>query len=214
MSINESRREFLRTAGKALGSAALVTAAAPMVSACKMAVAEPAAYTDPYPYAKLDLDLVEKRGYDGYFELGGCCAGAANALIGTLAEQVGYPFDQIPIAMFANGKTGYGAGSMCGALGGAVASIGLVCEPAVAKEITAELLGWYRTTELPIYQPEMTSIRTVADSVNCNDSVNTYMAATGVAMGDPQRKKRCGGVTADVARKTAELLNNHFFPAE
>lgn len=211
MSMNESRRAFLRTAGKALGSAALVAAAAPVVSACKEAVAESTPAVHPFTYVELNPEEVEKRGYDSFFALGGCCIGAADALIGTLADKVGYPFNQLPISMFANGAAGYGAGTLCGSLGGAVAAIGLVCDAAAATEITAELLGWYRTTEFPIYKPEMESdVTTVSGSVNCADSVGAYIAATGVAMGDTQRKQRCAGVTADVARKTAELLNAHF----
>src|SRR5699024_543154 len=65
---------------------------------------------------------------------------------------------------------------------------------------------------LPIYQPEIqTDVSTVAKTVNCADSVTAFMTAAGIAeMSDPRRLARCGGVTADVAKKTAELLNIHF----
>lgn len=112
--------------------------------------------------------------------------------------------------MFANGTTGYGAGSLCGSLGGAVAAIGLVCNDDDAKKITAELFDWYRKAELPMYQPDLDSETTVANSVNCLESVGTYMEKTGAAMGDDSRKARCAGVTGDVAGKTVELLNNYF----
>jgi hypothetical protein len=127
-----------------------------------------------------------------------------------LADDVGYPFNQIPIDMYANGATGYGAGSLCGSLAGAVNMIGLVCEPDDAKKITQELFTWYRKAELPIYQPKMKSVTTVANSVNCMESVSHYMEATGAKMGDDSRKERCAGVTGDTAKKTAELLNAHF----
>ena len=48
---------------------------------------------------------------------------------------------------------------------------------------------------------------TVANSVNCVDSVGIYMAATGYKMADPERKARCAAVTAEVAVKTITLLN-------
>ncbi len=63
---------------------------------------------------------------------------------------------------------------------------------------------------MPIYQPDLKSITTVAGSVNCLESVGIYMEKAGVAMGDDARKARCAGVTGDVAGKTVELLNNYF----
>ena len=114
--------------------------------------------------------------------------------------------------MFVNGKTGYGASSLCGSLGGAAAIIGLMCSPDDSSAITKELFNWYTSTNLPIYQPEIQAeTPTVAKTVNCADSVTTFMAAAGITeMSDPRRLARCGGVSADVARKTAELLNVHF----
>lgn len=217
MSKIESRREFLKEAGKMAGAAALFSAAAPILSACQVAAAEekPSAPEYPFPYVKLDVEAVRKRGYESYFKMGGCCIGVADAVIGTLADEVGYPFNQIPIGMFADGKTGYGGGSLCGSLGGAAGAIGLVCGPKDAEKVLAELFDWYRNTPLPIYQPEAELKQTVAHSINCADSVGTYMAASNITeMSDPNRKKRCGGVTADVAAKVAELLNIHFGYAE
>ena len=116
----------------------------------------------------------------------------------------------IPGRAFAHAAGGYGAGSLCGSLGGALAAIGLFCEPADASAIRDELYAWYREHEFPQYQPEFESITTVAHSVNCADSVGTYMAATGYKMSDPQRKARCASVTAEVAVKAITLLNIHF----
>ena len=56
----------------------------------------------------------------------GCCYGVAKALLTQLADKVGYPFTVIPAEMFANGKEGYQASSLCGAMGGALGVIGLV----------------------------------------------------------------------------------------
>ena len=202
----QTRREFLKTSGKLFAGVALASSAFPLLnSVAEAPQVEAPAY--PFPYAKLDPVKAEERGYKGYFEKGGCARGVADALIGQLADDMGYPFNQIPIDMFANGATGYGAGSLCGSLGGAVAMIGLVCSPDDAKKVTQELFAWYRKAELPIYQPAMKSETTVADSVNCLESVGHYMEKTGVAMGDQPRKERCAGVTGDVAKKTAELLN-------
>ena len=203
-----SRRSFLKASGKVAAGAALLSMANPVLAALGEGGAETPAY--PFPYAKLDPEAVEKRGYDGYYQHGGCAGGVADALIGQLADTVGYPFNQIPVGLFANGAAGYGAATLCGSLGGAVAAIGLVCEAADSRAIVAELFAWYRTAEFPLYTPNTPSETTVANSVNCLESVGNYMAKTGYAMADDGRKERCAGVTADVAKKTAELLNAHF----
>ena len=39
-----------------------------------------------------------------------------------------------------------------GALGGAVAMIGLVCASADSRQLTKDLFAWYCSTNLPIYQ--------------------------------------------------------------
>ena len=58
--------------------------------------------------------------------------------------------------------------------------------PVEAEAPHTVLVGsaWYRDHEFPQYQPEFPSITTVAHSVNCADSVGTYMAATGLKMGE------------------------------
>ena len=98
--------------------------------------------------------------------------------------------------MFANGKEGYTCGTLCGALGGAVAMIGLVCASADSRQLTKDLFAWYCSTNLPIYQPEAAApVQTVAPSVNCIDSITKFLSG-------------------DVARRTVELLNAHFGFAE
>lgn len=207
MEITQSRREFLKNVGKVAVAASVVGA----VPAMAMAEGETAP-EHPFTYVKLDPDETAARGYTSFQNMGGCCIGVADAIIGQLADKVGYPYNQIPMAMFANGATGYGIGSLCGSIGGAAGAIGLLCPAADAKAVLAELMSWYRSAELPIYQPEEDApAHTVANSVNCVDSVGTFMSAAGITdMADPIRRRRCAGVTADVAKKAVELLNAHF----
>ena len=114
--------------------------------------------------------------------------------------------------MFLNGAAGYGQGTLCGALGGAFAVVGLVCGGADSKAVIKELSSWYSKTSFPLYQPEGEApAHTVSGSVNCSDSVTKFMAAANIAeMSDPVRITRCKSLSADVARKTVELLNVHF----
>jgi len=206
-----SRREFLKNSGKIISGAALMAAASPVLSAVAEAPQAPA---HPYPYVELDAAAAEKVAYEGYFE-DGCCYGVAKGLLAELSAKVGFPYTMIPAAMFANGKEGYTCGTLCGALGGAVGVIGLCCAPADARKVTAELIKWYTTTALPIYQPAAECpVQTVSPSANCLDSITTFMKAANVERADPIRKRRCGGLSGDVARKTVELLNIHYGYAE
>ncbi len=226
MSKFESRRTFLKKTGLSLSGLAFLSLAGcsqPASSASSVAassqpaaeaepvVTEPEIPAHPYPSCEFDLDRVEQLAYESFYQ-NGCCFAVTNAMLTELKEKVGFPYTAIPSEMFVNGKTGYGAGSLCGSLGGAAAIIGLMCTPEDASAITKELFNWYTSTNLPIYQPEITAeTPTVAKSVNCNDSVTIFMDAAGIAeMSDPRRLARCGGVSADVAKKTAELLNVHF----
>lgn len=226
-----TRKEMLSLTGKSLAGVAVVGAIPTFLTGCgddKNAAAgkvelpgkevleyeyveksEDAA-PHPYPYQKVDPATAMERAHAGYYNIGGCCRGVADGIIGELADKAGYPFNQIPIDMFANGTTGYGTGSLCGSLGGAAAAIGLVCEDDDAKQITQELFKWYREAELPIYQPTMKLETTVAGSVNCDESVGGYMEKTGAKMGDDIRKERCACVSGDVAKKTVEILNDFY----
>ena len=203
----QSRREFLKKSVALLGGSALLSGA-PLAGV--LAESQPEAPAHPFPYAELDLDKVEQLAYEGYFE-NGCCYGVAKGLLAELCDKVGFPYTMIPPEMFANGKEGYTAGSLCGALGGAAGIIGLCCAPDDARAITKELFAWYTSTPLPIYQPEGAApVQTVSSTVNCVDSVSEFMTKANVERADPIRKRRCGGVSGDVARKTAELLNIHY----
>lgn len=203
----QSRRDFLKKSAVLLGGSALLSGA-PLAGV--LAESQPEAPAHPFPYAELDLDKVEQIAYEGYFE-NGCCYGVAKGLLTELCDKVGFPYTMIPPEMFANGKEGYTAGTLCGALGGAAGVIGLCCAPDDARAITKELFAWYTSTPLPIYQPEGDApVQTISNTVNCVDSVSEFMTEASVERADPIRKRRCGGVSGDVARKTAELLNIHY----
>lgn len=134
----------------------------------------------------------------------------AEGFFGVLANEVGYPYNQIPTAAFTNYGAGFQQAALCGSLGVAAACIGTVCEPDVAKKMLGELENWYKEAELPIYQPDMKLTTTVANSILCNDSVGLFMEKTGYEYGSDERKTLCAGVAADVTKKMVELLNAHF----
>ena len=197
----QSRREFLKSAGK-VAVAASVASVIPM-----NAMAEKPAH--PFAYVRLDPEATADRAYASFSALGGCAIGVADAIIGQLADTVGAPFDGVPVQMFANGAAGYGANSLCGCLGGAAACFGLVCDGPTSKELLKELMTWYRESELPNYDRSKPALaKVVPGSVNCIDSCGKFFQATGItSMADPERINRCACLTADVARKAVELLN-------
>ena len=87
---------------------------------------------------------------------------------------------------------------------------GLFCEPKDAGEIRNQLFAWYRKEPFPTYQPEYTAVTTVAEGITCRESVNKFMKANNLEMGDAPRKARCAALTGEVVVKTIELLNVHF----
>jgi len=200
----QSRRDFLKNAGK-VAVAASVASVLPM-----SAMAEKPAH--PFTYVHLDPDATADRAYDSFTKMGGCCVSVADAIIGQLADVVGAPFDGVPVQMFTNGGAGYGQSSLCGCIGGAAACIGLVCDKATSSAILKELCAWYRETNLPIYdKKEKALAQVVPGSVNCSDSLGKFFAATGITtLSDPGRVVRCSCLAADVAKKTVELLNAHY----
>ncbi len=217
MSKFESRRTFLKQTGLSLGSLAFLgltgcsqtaSSSSAVASSSQPAASAAPAETEieipshPYPSCEFDLDRVEQLAYESFYQ-NGCCYAVTNALLTELKEKVGFPYTAIPAEMFVNGKTGYGAGSLCGSLGGAASIIGLMCTPDDSSAITKELFNWYTSTNLPIYQPEIQAeTPTVAQSVNCADSVTIFMQAAGITeMSDERRpQRRCG----QKDRRTAE----------
>ena len=202
----QSRREFLKNVGK-------VAVAASVATAIPMSVMAEAP-VHPYAYAKLDPEAVADLAYKRFSELGGCCVGVVAGLVESLAA-VNPDFAQFPVKMFQNGAAGYGQNSLCGCLGGAAAVIGLVCESADSKACLKEVIEWYKTSTLPTYDrgsaPAVAQV--VPGSANCADSLLQFFQAApqiNYEMGNPDRINRCACLTADVARKTAEVLNAKF----
>ena len=203
MNKETSRRDFLKLAGKGmLGAAALSTV--PVVMPAVAEGAEAPAW--PWAYKKMDKEAVMKHGYECFYSHGGCCAGAVAAVVELLAEEYGYPYNQLNARMFADGAGGYGAATLCGSLGGACAIFGLFCEANEARELRDQLYAWYKDHAFPTYQPEMESITTVSGAIECAVSVGNYMKATGYEMGDAGRKARCAAVTGETAAKAVAAI--------
>ena len=203
----QTRREFLKTSGKVLAGVALSSVSLPLLNVSAEAAPALAPVAYPYPYVKLDPQATLERGYKSFYEFGGCGMGAFDAIIGQLSDLVGYPHDQMPIQMLGSASGGFGAGTLCGSLAGAIMAVGLICEPADAKKVTADLFKWYKEQPFPGYQPEIKNPTTVAGSIDCLDSCSEFMTVANVKMGDDARKARCASVTGETAAKAVEVIN-------
>jgi hypothetical protein len=189
-----------------------------------------------FPYEKhlaadfqLNVDTVKEAAYQAYYA-GGCCHGAYSALLGDL-NRAGAPFTLLPLGF---GKFGAGGvelyGSICGAALGGVLVLNMVVEnPDHRRALVTELLRWYEGAAFPAYVPQalvaaetadatkptldfsagnVVNLQVVPGSHLCHVSVSTWCAANGgVNAGGADKKARCARLTADVAGKTAELVN-------
>lgn len=206
-SVEQTRRDFLRMAGKGIVGAMALTAVPSVLTNAKAEGTEISAPAYPWKWQEVDKKTVMENTYKFFYEKGGCGAAVTGGILVSLADKYGYPYNQIHGEALGDFATGFGIGQLCGALGGACLILGLFCEKKEASELRDKLFDWYKSHPFPQYQPEMESITTVAESVLCADSVGKYCAATGYAHADAGRKARCAGLSAEVAEKTVELLN-------
>ncbi len=204
---NFNRRDFLKLAGKTMLGAAAVTAVPAVVSAEE----EVAAPAWPWTWHHLDVEKVKAKVVENFSKNGGCGAAVCSGILDLLAEEYGYPYNQIPVRLMAHAGGGYGNKNLCGSLGGAFIILGLFLEsPGAAR---TALYNYYTSTEFPVYQPADKPehpVHSVSDSELCRDSVGKWMQLSGYEFGSPERATRCSCLSADVAAKTCELLDEFY----
>lgn len=218
---NANRRQLLKTGAATV----LLTGAASIIPSvpgflASEAKADTAVHPYGYPAAGLDVEETRLRGYNGYKGVtfsdgkkhGECAFAAFYAIISQLQETVGGPYDAIPLQLMEWGAGGVvGFASLCGALNGACAAIGLICSPADAKGFISDLLTWYEETSLPtniINANGGPLPQSVSASNLCHTSVTNWCLASGYASGSSQRSERCARLAGDVAATAVEMLNN------
>jgi hypothetical protein len=189
----------------------------------KAAQGKPAAEKPEAPQAwkvvPVDKSQVAAEAVRLYFE-GGCMYGVFASIIGLMGKVAGEPYRSFPFQMMRYGEGGAGGyGSLCGALNGGAAAIGLFEMTKERREqVIGELFSWYETTELPIHTgPGAAKLeptpKSVAHSVLCHVSVSRWCQSSGFDMLDKERKQRCSLLTADVALKTLDLIERNQQPS-
>ncbi len=205
-----SRREMLARAGKiAAGAAGISIISSRGMNLTSRAEAKPATF--PWGFKKIDPARAGKIAYENYYK-NYCCYGVSSAILIPLQEDIGEPYTLFPVeaTIWGHGGT-VGWGTICGALNGAGIATGLVAGKK-GEDILNDVIAWYTKTKLPIYKPSnpRVDIKTVSESNSalCHISVGKWMRKEGVNFFTPQLRERCGRLTADVAMKTVELLND------
>ncbi len=176
----------------------------------------------PWPYVKLDVERARKLGHQGYYEKN-CGYGPFYAIISMLQEEVGYPYDQIPMGTLAIGGGGFvGEESVCGTVLGAVTAISLIVGEDYGP-LAREVMDYYKETPLPTdkaneyaknheflvddYLSDEVLPQSIAGSVDCDKSKEVWIDESGYEMNDDERKERCARLTGDIAAKAVEVLN-------
>jgi len=169
-----------------------------------------------WEYFHLDPSATAQLAYDKYSE-GSFMYATVSSVVLQLAEKFGEPFTSFPLHMFKYGHGGIGGyGSVCGTLNGAAALIGLlITDKSVQDKMIADIFQWYESESMPAFKPinaveDFTPVKSVSNSVLCHASNTNWCKASGFSVGSAERKERCRRLTADVAQKVSNSLNEIF----
>ncbi len=190
-----TRREMFGALGVAAGSCVLSSCTRREIKTEKPASWSPV----PWPYHELDPETTAERAYLCYFE-GHCMYAVFKSIVGQLADRYGEPYQSFPFAMMSYGAGGVASwGSLCGALNGAAAAIGLFASGREQQmSLTNQVFLWYEQTELPVHVPaqpklDMQMRKSVAHSILCHPSVSTWSKASGYPVAGKEHNERCAG---------------------
>lgn len=211
-----SRRGLIQGIGKAVVGAtgiAVVTAGG-LNLASKAEAAKKTSADLPWPYKKFtpaEIKQVGEIAHDNWFR-GFCSYATLSGVVEILRKKVGEPYKSFPMELttFAHGGTA-GWGATCGTLIGSGVAATLVTGPKTGEAIANEVINYYANTALPVFIPSHPKAEIKSQSTSnspvCHLSVGKWMKKEGVGFLSPQQMERCGRLAADMAMKTAELLN-------
>lgn len=214
-----NRRTVLKVAAGGLvgGGAAVLT----LTTAFKPEVAplskpkelELKAPESDWVYHQLDPAVTANLAYSVY-DNGSCMYAVVHSFVSQLAERYGEPYASFPSHMMRYGHGGIGGfGTVCGALNGVAALIGLwVADKDTRDALITDLFRWYERTPLPDFKPNtailnFTPPATVSRSTLCHASITSWGQTTGYKVKSNQRKERCRRLTGDMAATLAAKMN-------
>lgn len=169
-----------------------------------------------WKYYPLDPQKTAELAYHKYKE-GGCMYSCFLSIVKQLADKYGEPYASFPMHTMRYGHGGIsGYGSVCGTLNGAAAAISLFIPDKVNRDsLIKDLFRWYEEGSFPIFTSKKPLIDTqlvtsVSNSVLCHASVTNWIKVSKYKVSSKERIERCRRLTADVAKKTASMLNEFF----
>jgi len=169
-----------------------------------------------WEYHPLEPAVSAESAYKNY-DSGSCMYATFKSIIFQLAEKYGEPYSSFPFHMMKYGHGGIGGfGTICGALNGAAAAIGLfVTEKAMQDSLITGLFKWYEETSLPEFRPQLaildfTPPSTMSNSTLCHASNTKWGKEAGYKINSDERKERCRRLTSDVASRVTVGLNEYF----
>ncbi|MDY6820325.1 MAG: C-GCAxxG-C-C family protein [Deferribacterota bacterium] len=170
---------------------------------------------------RFDINEVGERAYNNFYKYE-CMGGVVCTLLEILSENIGYPFNTLPLDMFRFGGGGVaGWGTICGTLNGSAQIFNLVGAPSNYTLLINDVIDWYQNQEFPSthhdsYAKFKNQARTVAKSPICHVSVTLWVNGArevddpSISSLSPERADRCAKVTGDVAMHVAEMLNQYY----
>jgi hypothetical protein len=166
-------------------------------------------------YSALDPDLTAELAYKDY-DNGSCMYATFKSVVSQLAEKYGEPYSSFPLHMMKYGHGGVGGfGTICGALNGASALIGLlVTDKTIQDSLISGILRWYESARLPEYIPKTAIFDfipppTISNSTLCHASNTMWAKETGYKVNSKERKERCRRLTCDVTSRVTSILNEY-----
>lgn len=169
-----------------------------------------------WKYAQLDPAISGQIAYEQY-SVGSCMYATFFGVASQMAEKFGEPFTSFPFHMMKYGHGGVGGfGTLCGALNGAAALIGLfVGDKNMRDSLINDLFQWYENSQLPVFNPQKAAMDftpppSVSNSTLCHASTTNWSKASGFKIDSNERKERCRRLSGEVAVKVTSSLN-HFF---
>lgn len=217
MSNGMNRRDAMRFAGLAAGTFFAG-------GSLRAFAAEKAEAGEFWKYAVVDPQKVADTAYENY-KVGRCMYTTFYGIVynvGLVLEKTD-PIAAAPILHFPFYMMKYGTGgandwgTLCGSLNGAMAAISLfVPNSDKRKALCDEIANYYEQTMFPIYKPANDDFgpmpQTISGSLLCHVSSGKWSSLAQKRTDSPERTERCTRMSADVARKTAELLNLNAAP--
>ena len=172
---------------------------------------------EAWKYVPVDPDKVARDAYYDY-HVGHCMHTTFYSIVTNVAEEIrktdplaADAMLSFPFHMFHYGASGAnGWGSLCGSLNGALAAVNLFCADATTlKAICDELGNYYERAMFPVFTPDDAEPlpQSISNSVLCHVSSGKWCAVAKARTDSPERTERCSRLSADVAKKTVELLN-------